>query len=237
VILRLQGNFSFTEINAYDTGTVISVIILFSIWVAMLIAMFALTYVHIIQRFINNFMRAQGAIMFTLPVTVWKLLAAKVIAAFCVLSLSWITVAVSIFAFTEGLREAVSSFIGQIMIMPSFNFGTIMIMVFAYCASFLQAVLLICIAITVSYLLPRFRFAAACGIFIIVRTFMEMPLSKFVSENTKLNFKFTLESAFDNEMYTSWINSMIPMGIVSLAFAALYFWLTGFLLKRTYNLE
>jgi hypothetical protein len=37
--------------------------------------------------------------------------------------------------------------------------------------------------------------------------------------------------------FSSEFSYLIPFGIVALAFAALYFWLTGFLLKNTLNLE
>ena len=228
LFMHIQWNFTGSE----DTALYL---ILYFFWNAIMMAMGIITLVEIILRFVNNFMKDQGAIMFTLPITIWTLLASKVIAAFCMLLMTSAVIYISFHVFAKGIANWLFSVIETQILnniqMP--NPAEIMIIIFVIFAISVHFVLLIFTAITISHLLPRFRFAAGCGIFLVVSSFLEQPIFNLVNKKTVLNPEYFLDSRFTNDMYIS----MIPYGIATLVFAALFFWLTGFLLKRTYNLE
>jgi hypothetical protein len=230
LILRLQE-------NSPGADKLFLYFVLYFICITMTIAMTVITIVHIIQRFADNFMKDQGALMFTLPITVWTLLAAKVIAAFCMVLMSTVTVFVSILILIKKSGEWVFSFMTQTINFPVPNSGEIMIIVFVASAMIVQQICLIYVAITVSHLLPRFRFAAGCGIYLAISSFLEQPVFRFADKSTKITLDSYSDSLFGLTFGNDFYISQIPSGIAALAFAALYFWATGFLLKRTFNLE
>ena len=92
--MRLQGGFTGVNVSA-------GVYILFFFWVMLIGAMVVVTTVQIIQRFITNFLKNQGSLMFTLPVTIWTLIASKVIAAFCMTLMGIITIFLSTIVITS----------------------------------------------------------------------------------------------------------------------------------------
>jgi hypothetical protein len=235
LVLMLITLFMHLQWNFTESGDTALYFILYFFWNAIMMAMGIITIVEIIQRFVNNFMKEQGAIMFTLPITTWTLLASKVIAAFCMFLMSSIVIYISFLVFAKGLANWLFSLISTQLLnniqLP--NSAEIMIIIFVICAISVHFVLLIFVSIAISYLLPRFRFAAGCGIFLVVSSFLEQPVFNLVNKKTIFNPEYYLNSGFNNDMYIS----MIPYGITTLVFAALYFWVTGFLLKRTYNLE
>jgi hypothetical protein len=234
VIARLQMNFS-------DADKEIMYIILYFIWFLLISAMGIITAVYIIQRFINNFMKDQGALMFTLPVSLWTLVASKVIAALGMVLLSIACVLFSVLLFVNELGEWMTTYMPQMVNLPNPNFGEIIVIIFVVCTNIVHTTCLIYMAITISFLLPRFRFAAGCGIYIALGLFVEQPVYKFAGRNINYIFDYNPDAtsiselglALGNDLYLS----QIPSSIVALAFAALYFWATGFLLKRTFNLE
>ncbi|MDR0316242.1 MAG: hypothetical protein LBH97_05005 [Treponema sp.] len=230
LILRLQD-------KVPETNMVFLYFFLYFVCIAMSAAMLMITLIHIIQRFNDNFMKDQGSLMFTLPVSIWTLISAKAIAALCMVLMSGITVYISIRILAERSGEWMSSFLTQTINLPVPNLGEILLIIFVVSAGILKIICLVYLAITVSHLLPRFRFAVGCGIYFSVTYFLEQQVFNFVDKNVNHNFAsiedFMYRFMYDNNFYIS----MIPSGITSLVFAALYFWATGFLLKRTFDLE
>jgi hypothetical protein len=112
-----------------------------------------------------------------------------------------------------------------------------MIIVFIICAAMVQELCRIYMAITVSCFLPRFRFIAGCAVYIALSSFLEQPVYGIAYKDRALDITSYFDSmsglVFGNDVYVS----LLPLGVVSLAFTALYFGATGFLLKRTFNLE
>jgi hypothetical protein len=217
--------------NSVETD---SLLLLF-IWGALIITMIVITIAQIIQRFINNFMKDQGSIMFTLPVSIWALLASKAIAALCMVLMSTVTVFVSAFVFNSELRVWMSSMAERINFSASIS-GEIVLAIFAFIVMIVHQICFLYAVITVSHLLPRFRFIAGCGIYLAVPSFLEQPVFKFIIKNARpsseANSYTALWFAISDNTYTQ-----VYLSIAALAFAALYFWATGFLLKRTFNLE
>jgi hypothetical protein len=234
LIARFQMNFSGTD----KTNLLL---ILYSIWIIVIAAMTVITAVYIILRFVNNFMKDQGALMFTLPVSLWTLVASKVIAALCMTLMSIASIVISALFFVGELGEEMTAFVSQTLNFPLPNFGEILIIFFLACVYIVHTTCLIYLAITISFLLPRFRFAAGCGIYIALGLFIEQPVYKFVGRNINYVLDYNPDAtsiselglAFGNDIYLS----QISPGIAALAFAALYFFAIGFLLKRTFNLE
>jgi hypothetical protein len=230
LIARFQVNFSGLE-------RPIMLFILYFIWIILIGVMSVITLVCIIQRFINNLMKDQGAIMLTLPVSVWTLVASKAIAALCMELMSVASVFISVLFFTKEIEEWMTLYMTQVVNIPVPNSGEIMLIAFIVCVSILKTTCLIYMAIVVSHLLPRFRFAIGCGVYLAVTIFLEQRVFNFANKNLNVDVNQYSESAvgiaFGNDFYLT----LIPVGIASLAFTALYFLVAGFLLQRTFNLD
>ena len=102
---------------------------------------------------------------------------------------------------------------------------TITVFVFVFTA--FQQICLIYLAITASRLLPRFRFAAACGIYLVAMNFSQ-TVTNFIDKNTDKTFE---------TMSNPVMSQNISGGLAALVFAALFFWVTGYLLKHKFNHE
>jgi hypothetical protein len=191
------------------------------IWNALLVAMAVITIIHIIQRFNDNFMKDQGSLMFTLPVTVWALIISKAIAAFCMVLMSLTSVAVSALIFIAGSENWPAQMITRIN-WSNINFAAMMPSIFAALVMIFQQICLIYMVITVSHILPRFRFVAGCAMYLVIMNIMEHTMFRFTAANA-------------NVIHNGFLS--VPTGSVALAFAAIFFWVTGFLLKRSFDLE
>jgi hypothetical protein len=80
------------------------------------------------------------------------------------------------------------------------------------------------LVITASHLLPKFRFIAAVVMYFSITGLLEQPVFRLVAGKTE----FLSRAALPH---------IAVMGAAALAFTALYFFATGFLLKRKFNLE
>jgi len=172
---------------------------------ALTIAISVITIILIIQRYMDNFLKDSGYLMFSLPVTVWALLASKTIAALCMILAGFLCITVSSAINTIGTEnwKYIFSFIQN-------NPNDIINSAAAGLSMLLQQICLFYTVITISYLLPKFRNIAAVIMYFIIMSIIgnivrAMPL--------------------------------IQTTIFTFIFAALFFYITGFLLKRSYNLE
>jgi hypothetical protein len=191
---------------------------------ALITAMAVITLILIIQRFTDNFMKDPGALMFTLPVTVWTLAASKAIAAFCMVLMSALSVVASGFLYVVGTADWGINITASPI--------EIIVHALVFCFMIFFQICLIYTVITASHILPRFRFAAGCGMYLVIMYFLQETVFRFVGGNAV--------AERDMHIYGNGADLSplpIPMGIAALALAALFFWATGFLLKRSYNLE
>jgi hypothetical protein len=215
LVARLQGS---VKTNAsFQMGVPLLTIV----WGALIVAMAVITITHIIQRFNDNFMKDQGSLMFTLPVTVWALIASKAIAAFCMVLMSFLSVAVSAVIFNVGSEYWNFYFMTRVNLL-NINFAAMIPPILVMFIMILQQICLIYMVITASHILPRFRFPAACVMYLVIMNIMEHTMFRFVAANASV-------------MHNGFLS--VPAGSVALAFTALFFWVTGFLLKRSFDLE
>ena len=195
------------------------------IWGAIIVAMMVINLVLIIQRFIDNFLKNPGALMFTLPVTSWTLAASKAIAALCMELMSFLTIIVTalIYARASGVWPVSWGDI-SFLIYP----GRTILMVLFVILMILQQICLIYAAISASHILPRFRFVAGILLYFAIMHFVERPIFKFMElrEGFASTYHFPVSSF-----------QMIPYIIIGFVLTAIFFWTTGFLLKHRLNLE
>jgi hypothetical protein len=192
-------------------------------WSVVAIAAFIVNIILIIQRFIDNLLKTPGYLMFTLPVSAGTLTASKVIAAFSVFILTILVCGVSGLIYfsigndvlTYGWRKLLDYLADQ------GNLTNLVLSCVTGIILIIQQICLIYLLLTAAQILPRFRAFAAFAGYIAVMGFVEQPLIQLVLGSLNVP-----ESSV-----------IIPFGLVNLAFGVLYFWLTGFLLKRTLNLE
>ena len=195
-------------------------VLLTAIWGILMTAMIVMSIVLIIQRFISNFLRNPGSLMFTLPVTSYALTASKAIAALCIALLSIIIVSVSGIIYAIGI-ESLSSTHFKIELSPIEG----VVYIIDCIIMILQQVCLIYTAICISHLLPRFRFAAGAILYFAIMYFLEQPVFRFILSSTGSSF------------LPNSLSQAITFGITGLIFGTLFFFTTGFLLKRRLNLE
>ena len=180
---------------------------------AIIIAMSVITIILVIQRYTDNFLKDAGSLMFSLPVTVWALLVSKAIAALCMILIGFLSVMVSTVISSIGTEnwDFILNFIPK-------NPNDIINAVAAILLFPLQQICLFYAVITVAFMLPRFRNLAAFAMYFFIMFFVEQNVFKII-ERSAHNYTFL----FNN--------------LASFIFAALFFYITGFLLKRSYNLE
>ena len=216
VIMRFQGTLA---------GIAFPLLLL--VWGGLLLAITIITIILIIQRFIDNFMKDSGALMFTLPVTVWALITSKAVAAFCMVLTGVLTVGISSMLYIMGTENQFLRFLPELNISVTDMTGFVL-SVLVYLIRILLQINLIYLAITFSRLLPRFRFPAGCVIYLVVMNFLQ-NIFRFINKNT---------GEFLEAGSNPWnFHQNIITGITALAFAGLFFWVTGFLLKRRFNHE
>jgi hypothetical protein len=216
-----------TGINSYITGGWgMAAKILEAALGVMYIALFIVNLVIIILRFRDNLLKDEGYLMFTLPVTEWELTASKAIAGLCSFLL---TAAVGIIALLiwgfiadymamlENLSLALqhgnryADRIGLALL----AINAVSLLIFGF-----QQICLIYASMTVSQMAPRFRGLAGFGVYLAVMIVMERLFKYF----------------FGEVFFPSLGYCMAILLSISL-FAALCFCCTGWLLKRTLNLE
>ncbi|MDR0400112.1 MAG: hypothetical protein LBH51_04140 [Treponema sp.] len=191
----------------------------------MLIVLFIVNLVVVIMRFRDNFLRDEGYLMFTLPVSEWKLVASKAIAGVCSFLL---TAAVEFAAvLIYGLVADYQNMLGELIRTLQYWFGEngralvpLLIRIPTGLAFAFQQLCLVYAAMTISQLLPRFRGIAGCGVYLAVMLVTERLFSPFVGD-----------------FFFSSLGDLGLLLLLASAFAALCFWCSGFLLKRTLNLE
>ncbi|MDR0568157.1 MAG: hypothetical protein LBG87_03025 [Spirochaetaceae bacterium] len=179
------------------------------IWGGLLTAMLTVNLALIVQRFRENFFKNPGYLMFTLPVSMHVLIASKAVAAFCSAVASLIT---GVIATGIAISLSGEGLFESITVNRTFVLMSAMLLTLIF-----QQICLIYSLMTASRILPRFQTPAAVIAYFAVNLFVHEPIQKAVS--------------FGGDGV-----SAAALG-TDIVFAVLYFWLAGFLLKRTLNLE
>ena len=193
------------------------------IWGIALVVVLTVNIIMIIQRFRDNLLKNEAYLMLTLPVTRWELLGAKALTAFVSLIISGVVLVLAMILFNtlvhwpymlDELSELLQDTIYSIQ-MPE----GLLIVLIALTTVF-QQVCLIYTVLLASQILPRFRALAAIGAYI---------LAGYVQMQITLGITLQVP----HEAYS------LPMvqGAIGIVFAGLYFWLSGWLLHHTLNLE
>jgi hypothetical protein len=193
----------------------------------MCFALFIVTLVMVILRFRDNFLKDEGYLMFTLPVTEWELVASKAIAGLCVFLLTTAAafLALLIYGFIADYREMLDQLSRSFRDWDeTFNIGPVPLGIKAVSTLIFvfQQLCLIYASMTVSQMAPRFRGIVGFGLYLGVMIVVERLSEEFLPRG------FFMESGLPYLLGTLLVVS---------AFAALCFWCTGWLLKRTFNLE
>jgi hypothetical protein len=185
-------------------------------------ALFIVCIVIVILRFKDNFLKDEGYLMFTLPVTERGLVASKAIAGLCSLFVTAVVVVLAMLVYgfianykdmLEQLSRLFRDWNEIVNIGPGQQIlWVVTVLVFAF-----QQLCLAYTAMTVSQTAPRLRGIIGFGVYLAVIILMERLGMVFI-ERSGLPY---LWGAF----------------FLISAFAALCFWCTGWLLKHTFNLE
>ncbi|MDR1326369.1 MAG: hypothetical protein LBK00_10080 [Treponema sp.] len=194
------------------------------IWGIAVVVVVTVNIIMLIQRFRDNLLKDEGYLMFTLPVTRWQLLVSKALTALVSLIISGLALILSVLLFevVSGPQphfvEELSEFLQRItdqnhITMYLLNALVVLIVVF-------QQICLIYTVLLGSQILPRFRVLAALGVYILVM---------YVESRIIL----AVVPYFPQTTYAP----LLGQGAISIVFAGLYFWLCGWLLHHTLNME
>jgi hypothetical protein len=199
--------------------------LLYILWGMAFMAVFIVNLVIVILRFRDNFLKDEGYLMFTLPVSGWELIASKAAAALCTFLLTGIACALSmlIFTFIADYRQILDSLPrmfrglldGWAYTPPLLIIRIVTALVVAF-----QQLCLVYAVMTVSHLAPRFRGLAGFGAYFAVMTFVQHPLIRATGA-----------------LPLSGAPRLLALALPEAAFAALYFWCASRLLKHRINLE
>jgi hypothetical protein len=197
----------------------------------LLTVVFVANCVIVFRRFHSNLLKDEGYLMFTLPVRLWELTASKAIAALALFLLTALTALLCCLIYISAAFGIPSV---RAILSPSWELltagRTASLVLIAVIALVFIIEKLSCIysIIAASQMLPRFRSFAGIAAYVVVGTIQSLITDKITSQFSDG------AAAFPHLPSPSFL---IPFGLAELAFAALYFWLCGWLLKRTLNLE
>ena len=194
------------------------------VWICVFTVAVAVNFILVIQRFRDNLLRDPAYLMLTLPVGPWSLIASKAISTFCVSVMSILTGAASLFFLTAagnmaGENKMLFETFRNLLLHgdPVYTvLYTVSMLVLIF-----QQLCLIYAVMTASQILPRFRAIAAFIAYIAAASLVKQVIAP------------VLVAA----LVDGGIPHIIWSVAVDLIFAALFFWLSGFLLKHTLNLE
>ncbi|MFL0246854.1 hypothetical protein [Candidatus Clostridium stratigraminis] len=226
------------SLSIYNLAMSISMIV----FVFLMIGLVVMTLFVLIQRFYKNLLCDEGYLMFTLPVESWNHIFCKLIT-----SMLWV-MASSIVAFGSILLISSNQInIGEILSRFTMFFSQVNNEVGAFSYLFtLEGIILILIiiasliltifsAIALGQLFNKHKLLASFGMYILLHTVSQiiLVLSSYIFFKSPI---FRPESPFMPS--TTLINEIMLITIFYFgAFAAAYFYLTNYLLKRKLNLE
>jgi hypothetical protein len=195
----------------------------------MFLALFVVNLIVVILRFRDNFLRDEGYLMFTLPVTERELAASKAIAGFCSFLLTTAAgfLALLICEFISDSANLAEQLARVPQHIERYGGGLAVALKTAVAlAGVFQQLCLVYASMTVSQMAPRFRGLAGFGVYLAVMipamVFVERPLSR------------ALNLLFSSQGYIPYLGAIL---VLATAFAALCFCCTCWLLKHTLNLE
>ncbi|MDR2537493.1 MAG: hypothetical protein LBC46_04220 [Treponema sp.] len=198
--------------------------LLLIIWCIAMVVVLTMNVIMFIQRFRDNLLKDEGYLMFTLPVTKWQLLVSKALTALVSLVISGLALILSILIigvldwshFKEVLSELLQYFTYQ-------NHNRITVILLGALVTLITAFQQICLIYAVllgSQIPPRFRVLAALGAYILVMYAEAQILLAVIPHLPQTAYGF-----------------LLGQGAIAIVFAGLYFWLCGWLMRHTLNME
>ncbi|MDR1400255.1 MAG: hypothetical protein LBJ41_10065 [Treponema sp.] len=213
VLSLLAGLSDSSQVTAHSIQETPSLTI---IWGIALLVVLTVNIIMVVQRFRDNLLKNEAYLMLTLPVTRWELLVSKALTAFVSLIISVLALILSVLLFSvlsdwPRLVDELSGLLRRINYLE--HIPRLLLQVLVMLIIIFQQVCLIYTVLLVSQILSRFRVLAALGAYILVM---------YIQVRISLG-----------------ITSQVPLGegAIELVFAGLYFWLSGWLLHHTLNIE
>jgi hypothetical protein len=221
----------------WDKNSIFSSLLLIASFL-LFFAISIITFMLTIQRFWNNLLKDEGYLMFTLPVGAYTLVAAKTISALiwivlgsitaCAASLAWF-----LLSYGAGEIQRLADILRWFLAILDFDLSPLIAWYpLAMLASVLQWVLLLFACMSFGQTFNRHRAGAAFGSYFLV-SFVQQLLTGIIS-TLLINASGLLTSDSTGEIF---IKTFYVTSSFQLLFAALYFFLSGWLLRHKLNLE
>lgn len=240
LILLLAGfNRLFLPLNSnrFDIPRMITM----TVYISLIVALFVMTLVMTIQRFNKNLLGDEGYLSFTLPVKIWYHIVSKAVVTLMWMTLSLIVSLFSIFLLAVSDAESMREFSTGCMELGNvFNrYGGWAWLILVECLVFyivgmFGTALEIYAAISVGHLVPKHKLLAGFGAFIgfgVVDQIVMSLAGNFINGSSLFRFF--------NDAVTVHTVSMVLLCFIlyCVVSAAVFFFLTNWILKRKLNLE
>lgn len=212
------------------------------VYATLMVGLVVMTLFVLIQRFYKNLLGDEGYLMFTLPVQAWKHILSKLVISMLWIIASGIIACCSILIIASKnihLPELFSKLaMAYDQYVAYFGASSYLISLEAFLLALLtlaSTILSIYAAIALGHLFSKYKLLASFGMYILIKTAAEIIMAVFAAIffNTQI---FQPNTAFIPSDLL--VNGMLLFSISFTGlFAAGYFYLTNYLLKKKLNLE
>ncbi len=204
-------------------------------------AIFAMTFIVMIQRFYKNLLGDEGYLMFTLPVRPWQHILTKMSVSIVWLIISGIVTIIALFLmiasmefiweFSYRLKELILLFHKEFGI-DGYAMGVETVLLLLI--SLAGGVLMVYLSLAIGHMFSRHKLLASIGAFVGIQTLGNVAgvkIMEFISNFIEMENLKLYDSV---STYHGLIWIFIAIGLV---FCAIYFFLTNYILNRKLNLE
>ncbi|HCR43229.1 MAG TPA: hypothetical protein DIV41_01485 [Ruminococcaceae bacterium] len=231
------ANNTYVYSNSTNKAMQIAATVSMMTYVAFIVALFVVTLVVLIRRFYRNLLGDEGYLSFTLPVSIHSHIDSKLIVTFMWEALSLIVAGFSIFIMTinGNTMQSFSKFCMGISEVYE-KYGPLAHQLTAEAIIFVILSMLACIlqiyaSIVIGNLSGKHKMLASFGVFIGFGIVQQIILSNVYGGRFGKNI-------MDGESFAYFMRTeLISMIIFSLVFAAVFYFITDWMLRKKLNIE
>lgn len=200
------------------------------VYVLLFLGIFVTTLIVVIQRFYKSLLGDEGYLMFTLPVKSWQHILNKLLVSMLWHFASSLVALCSILILIPELDLTEISYVfGQIKELIGIS-GIIIIILFVSLAIIMSILKIYC-AISLGHLFNKYKLLLSFGMYLGIDTITQLVTLIIIVLVSRLTYVATISHVLEFKYI------LVTAAFVTALFAAGYFALTSYLIKRKLNLE
>ena len=221
------------------------------VFVAIMIAMFVIAVIFVVQRFYKGLLGDEGYLMHTLPVCPWQLILSKLV---CAVVLTVVSISVAIVSIKVIVSPVVEldrifetlRFVWKAWSEPAGSTNgvnrvlTVAELFLLFLVEIAQSYLMLYLAMAIGHLFNRNRAAMSVAAYIGIQTIAStiLKIVLFSAQLDDLASYMTMYQEVFHQPHWKYIHMLLWGAIAAAAaVAALYFYLTEYILRKKLNLE